>query len=218
MYKFPGLAVLSLLAVHVLAAEVSAAPNEDVLTASKAGDKAGVEAALTQGASVNAVDPLGPPGQTTPLGIAAAGGHANVAALLLDHGANVNGADGLGQSPLHMAAEHGSNEVAKLLLDRGANVDARDFLGATPLQYASLASARTSGGVPIVRPCWNGLRSTSSFHQVAHIEPRRNRFVRVVRRKDRCLIPSAVPIWDPEADLGCCFVWSALTVTHFTVI
>jgi hypothetical protein len=138
MSKLSCLAVLSFLTVLMLASEASAGPNEDVITASKAGDKAGVEAALGQGASVNAVDPLGAPGQTTPLGIAAAGGHANVAELLLDRGANVNGVDNLGQSPLHMAAEHGSNVVAKLLLDRGANIDARDFLGATPLQYASL--------------------------------------------------------------------------------
>src|SRR5712691_4177159 len=59
--------------------QASAGPNEDILAASKAGDRARVEAALTYGASVNAVDEKGlsPPGLMglTPLGLAAAYGH-----------------------------------------------------------------------------------------------------------------------------------------------
>jgi Ankyrin repeats (3 copies) len=104
--------IIALLLTGVGLAASVAGRNEDLLAASNASDKAGVEAALAQGASVNAVDPLGRPGQTTSIGIAAAGGHANVVAFLLAHGANVDGADGLAQSPLHMAAEHGSTDVS----------------------------------------------------------------------------------------------------------
>jgi hypothetical protein len=123
-------------------AETNAGPNEEIVSAATLGDRAGVEAAFAAGASVNAVDPLGLPGQTTPLSGAAANGHRNVAEFLLDHGASVDGKDGLEQTPLHIAADHGSEDVAKLLLDRGANVDARDFLGATPLQYSALRGHR----------------------------------------------------------------------------
>jgi hypothetical protein len=124
--------------IVTLSTQANAGPNEDIVAAATAGDRAGVEAAFAAGASVNAVDPLGLPGQTTPLSSAGANGHRNVAEFLLDHGANVDGKDGLEQTPLHIAADHGSEDVAKLLLDRGANVDARDFLDATPLQYSAL--------------------------------------------------------------------------------
>jgi len=117
--------------------EALAGPNEDIIAAAKLGDKAAVETAINNGASVNAFDPLAMPGETTALGIAAANGHENVAKSLLDHGANVSGRDGLQLTPLHMAADHGNHSVAKLLLAHAADVNARDFLGATPLHYAA---------------------------------------------------------------------------------
>jgi hypothetical protein len=62
--------------VDMVGIEANAGPNEDILAASKAGDRAAVEAALTKGASVNAIDkeglsPGGIPGLTL-LGLAAA--------------------------------------------------------------------------------------------------------------------------------------------------
>jgi Ankyrin repeats (3 copies) len=111
--------------VVVLNVETHAGPNEDILSAARAGDRTGVEATLTQGASVNAVDheglaPLGLPRSTT-LALAAVYGHRNVAEFQLDRGANLAARDGLEQTPLHLAAEYGGTDVAKLLLDRGAD-------------------------------------------------------------------------------------------------
>lgn len=139
-------ATLSLIAVFVLlvtlSAQANAGPNEDILSAAKAGDLRKAEAALAAGASVNAVDEKGlsPTGLVglTPLGLAAAYGHRNIAEFLLDHGASIGTKGGLGETPLHVASEHGYADVAALLLKHGADIDARDIVGATPLQWAAL--------------------------------------------------------------------------------
>jgi ankyrin repeat protein len=142
--------------VATLNAQAAAGPNEDILEASKAGDRARVEAALTQGASINAIDEkglsvLGLAG-LTPLGLAAQYGHTNVAELLLDRGANLEGRSrGFEQTPLHLAAERGNTNVTKLLLDRGANVDPRDLLGATPLAWAALRGHKNTAALLLAR-------------------------------------------------------------------
>jgi ankyrin repeat protein len=138
-----------------------AGPNEDILAASKAGDRAGVEAALIQGASVNAVDPLAVP-SLTPLGLAAYYGHENVAAFLIERGANVTARDGLDDTPLHVAAEHGSTNVAKLLLDRGADANARDFLGTSPLGFAALRGHKSVAALLLARGALVNARTSSA--------------------------------------------------------
>jgi ankyrin repeat protein len=127
--------LLSVLVLNcTLAAEAPAGPNDDMLAAAKAGDRSGVEAALASGASVNARgDDL------TPLMLAAIYGHVNVAAILLEHGANLDARDSvLRQSPITLAAQNGNVDVAKLLLRRGADVNSRDAMDATPLHWAAL--------------------------------------------------------------------------------
>jgi uncharacterized protein len=61
----------------------------------------------------------------TPLHAAAAGRHAAIVKLLLDHGAAANASQHGGWTPLHAAAQHGDVEMAKLLVDAGADVKAR---------------------------------------------------------------------------------------------
>jgi uncharacterized protein len=63
-------------------------------------------------------------------------GRPEMAAFLLDLGAEVNAADNEGRTPLYLAAEKGHAEVVDLLIRRGANVDARNRLGGTPLMEA----------------------------------------------------------------------------------
>lgn len=82
---------------------------------------------LDAGANVHLVDASG----TSALHNAAEHGRAECAALLLRHGARVDGsaAPDRGQ-PLHAAA---AQEVAKVLLDAGADLEAREGFGYTPL-------------------------------------------------------------------------------------
>jgi cytohesin len=62
---------------------------------------------------------------------------ANVATLLMDHGADPNGAGNHGVTPLHAAAWRGDTAVCKLLLARGAKPGAKDKNGNTPLHSAA---------------------------------------------------------------------------------
>jgi len=100
----------------------------------------------------------------TPLQVAAAGGHKDVAAFLLACGADINATDDDGQTPLHYAALHGRRDVVELLLASKAEVNvfdaaavgdlarvkamvqanpdlvfSKDYLGFTPLYWAACA-------------------------------------------------------------------------------
>jgi len=72
----------------------------------------------------------------TALHWAARAGAAEIAALLLDHGADVNASDIMGRTPLHEAAFAGRPDAVQLLLRKGANVNAETRSGETPLDYA----------------------------------------------------------------------------------
>ena len=61
--------------------------------------------------------------QSTPLCMAAKGGHKKVLEILLDKGADCNKTDGDGFSPLHMAARFGNEDIVKMFLDIGADHD-----------------------------------------------------------------------------------------------
>ena len=61
-----------------------------------------------------------------PLHIAAYFGQLEIAKLLIDHGAFVDGLDDRLRTPLHFAAKNGQTQVVKLLIHSGANVNALD--------------------------------------------------------------------------------------------
>ena len=109
------LAVLAL-----MLAATTAAAGDPLFDAVAAGDKAAVEQALANGASVDsrASD------QATPLMAAALANQTVIVEALLDKGANVMAARNSGGfTPLHAAANAGSVPIAKLLLDKGAVLD-----------------------------------------------------------------------------------------------
>jgi ankyrin repeat protein len=78
----------------------------------------------------------------TALHLAAFFGHRDLAALLLDRGADVNARStnetfARSNTPLHAAAANKQVEVGRLLVERGADVNAKDGHGFTPLALAA---------------------------------------------------------------------------------
>jgi ankyrin repeat protein len=91
------------------------------------------EALIGLGADLGARNPAG----HTALHIAALAGQADVARLLIAHGADRNGRLAHnGETPLHLAALFGRRKVIDVLLDMGVDVNIQDNDGVTPLQYA----------------------------------------------------------------------------------
>lgn len=65
-------------------------------------------------------------------------GHAPIASLLLDRGADANSEDKYRATPLHVAASSGHKEVARKLIRYGANVQKSDRWSVTPLHRAAM--------------------------------------------------------------------------------
>lgn len=89
------------------------------------------------GAPVNSAsnNPL----KVTPLHSAAAGGHLNIAALLLEHGADPNLRQNGGFTPLHSAAQNGQVDMLKALLLNGADLTVTNDEGKSALDMAAEA-------------------------------------------------------------------------------
>lgn len=78
-------------------------------------------------------------GGDTLLAAAVSTGRPDVAALLLEYGANPSLSNHRGEAPLHAAAAAGSLDGTRLLLDAGARIDATDAAGNTPVVTATRA-------------------------------------------------------------------------------
>jgi uncharacterized protein len=75
--------------------------------------------------------------RVTPLGTAATFRAVDVAAALLDGGADSEVTADHGFTPLHAAAANGDRALVELLLERGARTDARNERGQTPADLAT---------------------------------------------------------------------------------
>lgn len=83
----------------------------------KRGDAEKVKALLKQGVDIEATtDSTG----STPLHLAAAGGHLDVVKLLLEHGADINAMDRGRSTPLIAALRNKHRELADFLMSKGA--------------------------------------------------------------------------------------------------
>jgi ankyrin repeat protein len=99
------------------------------------GHQAAVERLLDAGADITAVSRNSL--SNTALHAAVAGGHPDIALLLIHRGADVEAKDAGGHTPMHIAAENGDTAVVKELLDRGADPHAVDTEDKTPLSRAA---------------------------------------------------------------------------------
>ncbi|KAG6943423.1 hypothetical protein JG688_00017608, partial [Phytophthora aleatoria] len=72
---------------------------------------------------------------STPLSLAVENGNTAIAAVLLDHGADMAG-DEYGSNMLHIAAQTGNKEMVEMLLAGGADVTAEDEYGSSTLHVA----------------------------------------------------------------------------------
>ena len=75
--------------------------------------------------------------EVTPMHVAARAGHANILALLLEHGADMDGRDIDGDTALHRASWNGKVKAGQCLLDHGADINAQNNDGWTPLYHAA---------------------------------------------------------------------------------
>ena len=75
--------------------------------------------------------------RSTPLCLAAQGGHKEVVQILLDRGAEYNKTDTDGYTPLHIAVRFGHKDVLKMLLEKGADTKIPDKL----INYSPLHTA-----------------------------------------------------------------------------
>jgi ankyrin repeat protein len=73
----------------------------------------------------------------TPLHVSSRQGHAEIARVLLKHGADTEARDRSDYSPFEWAAYQGHVEVAQVILEHGADANARDVERRTPLYFAS---------------------------------------------------------------------------------
>lgn len=119
------------------------AADRRLLECCRKGDASGAVAELDRGASRDA---RSPEGGWTPLIAACAGGHTDVARLLVARGADTESQAAGGRRALHFAAELRDVALVRLLLEAGADPDPPDFAGVTPRE----ASTR-EGSAEVVR-------------------------------------------------------------------
>ncbi len=131
------LVMLALALTAAPAAPASAAPGDDLVDAARRGDAAEVAALLARGHDANAALGDG----MTALHAAAAGGHGDVVALLIEGGASPTAVTRIGRyAPLHLAARGGHVRVVRALLEAGADPHAAtSSSGVTPLHLAAQA-------------------------------------------------------------------------------
>jgi ankyrin repeat protein len=88
----------------------------------------------------------------------ARGGHKDMCALLLAHGANVNSRTPSNATPLHRAAIAGHHHIIVLLLTHHADPTMRDTDGMTALHKAVMSGDIASIRVLVELPCGQQLR------------------------------------------------------------
>jgi ankyrin repeat protein len=107
--------------------------------AARRNDTAMAKLLADRGADLN--NNVGEAGAESTLHVAASHGAADVAALLVKRGADLEARGYDGETPLHKSAREGQLSVMKVLIEARAAINARDATGQTPLHYAGTLEA-----------------------------------------------------------------------------
>ena len=118
--------------------------NDSLRAAASEGSLSGVDAALQQGADINARGQFG----DTALNVAAERGHKEIVQRLLDSGADIHNLGGADKTPIMNAAFAGNIGIVRLLLEKGAQVS-DDLIASVALKVDILEENAESG---MVRP------------------------------------------------------------------
>jgi ankyrin repeat protein len=111
--------------------------NDRLWSAASNGDLEGVKSAIEDGADIDYFTGLSDDKMSV-LQVAVMNGHADVVALLLKRGANINIVDKWGDTPLNTALLHNKKNVIGLLITSGADVRHAGTWGHTPLHQAAI--------------------------------------------------------------------------------
>jgi ankyrin repeat protein len=82
-----------------------------------------------------------------PLGLAAQRSNAEVVTALLDHNYDVNAQDQAKRTALHWAVSESRLKIVEILVEHGADVNAKDEIGQTPLQLAQTIKSEQSEAI-----------------------------------------------------------------------
>ncbi|XP_070547207.1 death-associated protein kinase 1-like [Ptychodera flava] len=109
---------------------------QDLINAAGRGDLQRAQSLIDEGCNVNGRGQYDYASNSTALHAASGKGHADVAEVLIKHGADVNAKDEIERTSLHYAVRNGHEATTRLLLQSKAFVDAKDNRGETPLDVA----------------------------------------------------------------------------------
>ena len=138
-WQMKHLLLTTIAAVVLVGCSKPPPPNISIHEAASDGNIEAVKQHLAAGTDVNAKDDLT---GLTPLFDAVSSGKKEVAALLIDKGADVNGKIAMGFTALHNAAGNGRYEIVELLIEKGADVNEKNDSGITPLDMAEVSAGR----------------------------------------------------------------------------
>eukprot|EP00752_Nemacystus_decipiens_P012250 g10858.t1 len=133
--------------------ETSVLLSDVILAAGGVANIANTCTSLVTDADSSSISGLGLAGDglTTPLHLAASGGHLSMVKTLVRAGADADVEDENGDTPVHLAVFRGFEQVVEELVAAGASVDTIDAEGETPLHTAS-----AHGSLGIVRAILRG--------------------------------------------------------------
>lgn len=132
---------------HSYARNVHLTPAQELHEAIETGTATDVQCLLAR----DDVDPSVGVDMSTPLHITAAMGDAELVALLLDYGADVDATDAFGRTALHRAAQSHSPNTIALLLSAGSSATTVDRTGSTPVHVVARNTYSNGILVPLLQ-------------------------------------------------------------------